>query len=72
MEDHSANAVVNRNEPIPVISPRSRAESLSGTTSTTNNAQHKHKRTGSTSGRSIQDRLFTKYDNGYYSDITHI
>lgn len=66
MEDHSANSVVNRNEPIPVISPRSRAESVSSTTSTTNNAQHKHKRSGSTSGRSIQDRLFTKYVNRFY------
>lgn len=64
MEEYTANAVVNRNEPIPVVSPQGQGEAVNeskNTTATTNSAQHKHKRSGSTSGRSIQDRLFTKY-----------
>lgn len=57
MDEYTNNAIVNRNEPIPVISPPD-GDSVDSSKS---HARHQHKRSGSASGRSIQDRLFTKY-----------
>lgn len=56
MDDYTNNAVVNRNEPIPVMSP----PDTESNNSSKNHAPYQHQRSGS-SGRSIQDRLFTKY-----------
>lgn len=58
MDEYDPHAIANRNEPIPVISPPKgdpkRHEQLQ-------QHQQQHQRSGSASGRSIQDRLFTKY-----------
>lgn len=56
MEEYTSNAVVNRNEPIPVVSPPGQGDGANDPKSNV----HQHKRSGST-GRSLQDRLLTKY-----------
>ena len=60
MDEYDPHAIANRNEPIPVISPQ-KGDSKRNEQQKQQQQQQQHQRSGSASGRSLQDRLFTKY-----------
>lgn len=62
MEEYDPHAIANRNEPVPVIHPP-KGDSKHHEQQQQKQKQQKpqqHQRSGSASGRSIQDRVFTK------------